>query len=262
MPIGRILRAITGRTRRRNNRVNPGQVPEVTPQRTARQTRRTERQGLKQIAKDYVNDIKNIRTQLKAKRDEYREAVLQNQPEAILEIIKNEFRVIARTWPRFTGNVRVQDPTALPYPEDNVIKKIGLRDKINIVKTTLLVEREINDRSRLIVAEAVLETMYPDLFMFKSYLRTHLSPPGYPRADEDEYEYNDESWEDDESPNSRYGTVPEEPPAFDAPIPHVTRRRSMSPSPPPPRYSPGGVSAGGGTYKKKRKGRKNKTRRN
>ena len=172
MPIARIIRAITG-TRRRN-RVTPGQgqagqaLPqEVTAQRTARQTRRTARQGLKQIAKDYVNDIKNIRTQLKAKRAEYREAVSQNQPEAILEIIKNEFRAIARTWPRFTGNVRVQDPTARPYPEDNVIKKIGLLDKINIVKTTLLVEREINDRSRLIVAEAVLETMSPDLFMFK-----------------------------------------------------------------------------------------------
>jgi len=247
MPIGRILRAITG-TRRRN-RVTPGQAPaeQVTAQRTARQTRRTSSQGLKQIAKDYVNDIKNIRTQLKAKLAEYRQP---NQPEAILEIIKNEFRAIARTWPRFTGNVRVQgDPTARPYPEDNVIKKIGLRDKINIVKTSLLVEREMNNRSRLIVAEAVLETMSPDLFMFKSYLRTHLSPPGYSGVNEDEYEYNDEGWEDDESPNPRYGTVPEEPPAFDAPIPQVTRRRS----PPPPRYSPGGVIAGGGY--------KNKTRR-
>jgi hypothetical protein len=266
MPIGRILRAITGRTRRRN-RVTPGQasaeqVPEVTAQRTARQTRRTQRQGLKQIAKDYVNDIKNIRTQLKSKRTEYEEAVSQNQPQAILEIIKNEFRAIARTWPRFTGNVRVQgDPTARPYPEDNVIKKIGLRDKINIVKTSLLVEREINERSRLDVAEAVLETMSSDTTMFKNYLRTHLSPPGYPNVDEDEDEYNREAWEDDESPNPRYGRSPERAPGYDAlpTIPQGTRRRSMSPSTPPPRYSPGGVNAGG--YKKKRKGRKNKTRR-
>ena len=260
MPIGRILRAITGRTRR-NNRVNPGQVPEVTPQRTARQTRRTERQGLKQIAKDYVNDIKNIRTQLKAKRHEYEEAVLQNQPQAILEIIKNEFRVIARTWPRFTGNVRVQDnPMAFPYPENNVIKLIGLRDKINIVKTSLLVEREINDRSRLDVAEAVLETMSSDTTMFKNYLRTKLSPPGYIGVNEDDDE-DVQGYEDDESPNPRYGRSPERAPGYDSPIPQGTRRRSMSPSTPPPRYSPGGVNAGGSSYKKKRKGIKNKTRR-
>ena len=254
MPIGQILRAITGRTRRRN-RVTPGQAPEVT----SRQTRRTQRQGLKQIAKDYINDIKNIRTQLKAKRAEYEEAVLQNQPTAILEIIKNEFRAIARTWPRFTENVRVQgDPTARPYPEDDVIKKIGLRDKINIVKTSLLVEREMNNRSRLTVAEAVLETMSSDITMFKNYLRTHLSPPGYSGVNEDDDE-DVQGWEDDESPNPRYGRSPERAPGYDSPIPQGTRRRSMSPSTPPPRYSPGGVNAGG--YKKKRKGRKNKTRR-
>jgi len=100
--------------------------------------------------------------------------------------------------------------------------------------------------------------MSSDTTMFKNYLRTHLSPPGYERPYDDDDDDN-QAWEDDPSPNTRYGRSPERAPSYDSPIPQVTRRRSMSPSTPPPRYSPGGVNIGG--YKKKRKGRKNKTRR-
>lgn len=218
--------SLLGRLFTRRNRINP---------------------ELKQIAKDYVSAIKKLRADLKDKRAEYREAVQRgDQPEA-LETIKNEFREIAGTWPRFTGNVRVRvqdDPTALPYPENNVIKKIGVLDKINIVKTSFLVEREINVRSRLNVSMAVLDMMQPGVVNFKRYLRKNLSPPGYPHQ---YYDDEDEEWEGDTS----YGIIPEIPPEYGAPIQQVTRRRSRSRSP-PPGYR---ITAGG--YKKK----KNKTRR-
>ena len=232
--------SLLGRLFTRRNRINP---------------------ELKQIAKDYVSAIKKLRADLKAKRAEYREAVQRDEANPDLDTIKNEFRAIARTWPRFTGNVRVQDdPTALPYPENNVIERIGVRDKINIVKTSFLVEREINVRSRVNVSMAALDMMQPGVVNFKRYLRKNLSPPVYPfQYDEDEDE--DEDWEGEgegegytRNSRSRYGIVPASAPVYgELPIQQVTRRRSRSRSrSPPPNYR---ITAGG--YKKK----KNKTRR-
>ncbi len=266
MPVGFLSRI----TRRRRNRVGP-QGEETRRISSAEQARRAERQEHRatmqahraaiqaerqaqrraetaarpqymQIAKAYIDDIKRLRVELKEKRDEYH---VENQPSAILEIIKNEFRQIAQKWPRFEGNERVQIQTADPYPESQVIALIGMSDRKNIIKTAILIRREIANRKPFEGLWSIFASI-GEIAMFEYYVSKYVNPPSYPYQYEEDDDYDYEEAEDIFEPrypaNPRYGITLEGPPEYTQ---GRTRRNTPSPrEPSPPAYSPGNMTAG------------------
>jgi hypothetical protein len=158
------------------------------------------------IAREYVDDIKKIRTKLREKRDDYTKAK-KNKDTVKMNLAEAEFIEVAHTWPYFTmiGNTvqvdRVRQPyitnpplNAAPFPPDGVLMKTTAAERWKIVATALLIRRRLDKRKLfegLISKFNASDSINEFKKTVKKYVNppTYERPPSYPRSSsEEEYE--------------------------------------------------------------------------
>jgi hypothetical protein len=158
------------------------------------------------IAREYVDDIKKIRTKLREKRDDYTKAK-KNKDTVKMNLAEAEFIEVAHTWPYFTmiGNTvqvdRVRQPyitnpplNAAPFPPDGVLMKTTAAERWKIVATALLIRRRLDKRK---LFEGLLNKFNASdgINDFKKTVKKYVNPPTYERppsyprsSSEEEYE--------------------------------------------------------------------------
>jgi hypothetical protein len=157
------------------------------------------------IAKQYIDDIKVIRSLLRKKRNEYKLAENRND---ITEMNKKkvEFDEIWQTrWPYYNGMDRVSySSSAKPYPTDGVLSKTNARARWQMIATALLARRGVDKRRPF-------EGLVPKINgaiekdEFKWAIRKYINPnryehpPSYPRGSSEE----GEEWEEYEDSDVR-----------------------------------------------------------
>jgi len=213
-----------------------------------RQTRRTTNPD-KIAAKEYVKTIKDLRVELKAIQQQYRDA------EAIVKNPQNEKANIKAINDMRNASLD-KDEIVFPLPIKqgesemslNIIKKIKIKERWNIIATAKLWKRDLSLK-RKPLGEAVDKLNAAlEPVEFKAQLKFLTRPRPDSRINENNL-------------SGPYGNPA--PPAYENPGPSYKSEKSSKygfpTSTPPPEYPPPNYTVGGSRHKRKNK---NKTRKN
>jgi len=193
---------------------------------TTRRARTQESVFAKEVAKNYLKKTEKIRSVLKQKRKEYKEALAKEKKaktQEELDVLKEkkatadaEFEAEKLTWPyyrkyEFSRRQLVNDgldivpysPQAEPFPGDGALIKLSMMERGRIVDTAILARRGVKDKKRFLEGLIPRITSSDGIHDFKHYIRKYINPkpytppPNYPRGSseyDDDEEY--EQWHD------------------------------------------------------------------